>query len=229
MPLTLVQRRALLAAMNNTQKFEKEYMKAVNNRWAINSFRGHHLIRAAEQKIDNASRKWLRARALLKRLENKLGVNGHTVNYGVIEKGLISNLLTKHLPLMKHKRWLKGLEVEKNRAFENFTEFSADPRAASPSPRRATPSPRRATPSLPRRRTPSPVRPANNAHRRIHGVGPSNNTRITWSRNANGKVSIHKTLANINLRLTNEGRAALEQMPENQAMNIIRQLARTKK
>jgi hypothetical protein len=227
MPLTLVQRRALLAAMNNTQKLEKEYMKAVNNRMGL-TFAERHLIRGAEGVIANAAAKWHHARALLKRLENKLGVNGHTVNYGKIKRNVVlSNLLLKHHPLVQYKRWHKGLEAEMKRAVANFTKFSADPRAITPrtSPRRATPSPRR---NSPRRRTPSPARPANNAHRRIHGVGPSNNTRITWSRNANGKVSIHKTLANINLRLTNEGRAALEQMPENQAMNIIRQLARTK-
>lgn len=232
MPLTLVQRRALLAAMNNTQKLEKEYTKAVNNRWAINSYRGRHLIRAAEQKIDNASRKWHSARALLKRLENKLGVNNLTANYDAIEKGVVSNLLTKHLPIMKHKRWLKGLEAEKKRASANFALWSA-PSAFRESPVRSR-SPRRKTPSPPRARGPSPRSPATLAREAALGIAggarrppaAANNTRITWSRNANGKISIHKTLKNIKLQLTNAQRNALEQMPENQAMNYIRNLAR---
>lgn len=228
MPLTLVQQRALLAAFNNTQKFEKEYMKAVNNRWGL-TFAERHLIRGAEGVIDNASRKWHHARALLKRLENKLGVNGHTINYGKIKRNVVlSNLLLKHHPLVQYKRWHRGLEAEMKRAVANFALLSSPSKRRLTSPVR-TPSPRHKTPSPPRRRTPSPAHPTNNAHRRIHGVGPSNNTHVTWARNANGKVSIHKTLANINLRLTNEGRAALEQMPVNQAMNIIRQLARSYK
>jgi hypothetical protein len=56
--------------------------------------------------------------------------------------------------------------------------------------------------------------------------GAANNTRITWSRNANGKVSIHNTLEKISLKLTNAQKNALTQMSENQAMNTIRQMAR---
>jgi len=56
--------------------------------------------------------------------------------------------------------------------------------------------------------------------------GAANNTRITWSRNANGKISIHKTLRNLNLGLTNAQRMVLESMPQNRAMNVIRQMAR---
>ena len=226
MPLTLVQRRALLAAMNNTQKLEKKYQKAVTNSRAL-IYADRRLVRAAEQKMRNASTKWQRSRALLKRLENKLGVNGHTVNYGEIEKGLVSNLLTKHLPLMKHKRWLKGLEAEKQRALANFALLSS-PSAFKASPVRM-PSPKRVSPvrsSPPRRRTPSPVRPDNNAHRRVHGIGPVNTTHITWSRNANGKINRSKTLENISLKLTNAQRKVIEKMPENLAINTIRRLAR---
>lgn len=77
----------------------------------------------------------------------------------------------------------------------------------------------------------SPATLARQANLRITGgagrsPGAANNTRITWSRNANGKVSIHKTLTNLNLGLTNAQKNALTQMSENQAMNTIRQLAR---
>ena len=232
-PLTLVQKRALLAAMNNSQKLEKEYTKAVNNFWAINTFRGPAApVRAAEQKIADASRKWHRSRALLKRLENKLGVNGHTANYGAIELGVISNLVTKHAPKLKEKRWLKGLEAEKKRALANFALWSA-PNAFRESPVRM-PSPLRKMPRPPRARGPSPRSPATLARqvnlgimggaRRAHG--PRNNTHVTWVRRNNGKINRFKTLTNLNLSLTNAQKNALEQMSENQAVNTIRRLAR---
>ena len=53
-------------------------------------------------------------------------------------------------------------------------------------------------------------------------------TRITWSRNANGKVDIHKTLANLQLGLTKAHTLTLAAMSDNQAMNFIRKLARQK-
>jgi hypothetical protein len=56
--------------------------------------------------------------------------------------------------------------------------------------------------------------------------GTANNTRVTWSRNANGKISIHKTIRNLNLSLSNAERRALGKMSENKAMNYIRSLAR---
>jgi hypothetical protein len=59
-----------------------------------------------------------------------------------------------------------------------------------------------------------------------HAPGAANNTRITWSRNANGKINRFKTLENINLHLTQAQRNALLEMSENKAMNTIRQLAR---
>lgn len=234
-PLTLIQKRALLAAKNNYQKLDEEYMKAVRTRWSINSYTGRHLIRAAEQKIDNVLRKWNRARILLKRLENKLEINGRPATYNEIKMGVISNLLTKHAPLMKEKIWLKGLEAEKKRALANFALLSS-PSAFRASPVRKS-SPRRKTPSPPRARGPSPRSPATLAREGAlgimggarHRVASPNNTHITWSRTANGKINRFKTLDNINLRLTNTQRNALARMSESKAVNTIRQLARNKK
>jgi len=56
--------------------------------------------------------------------------------------------------------------------------------------------------------------------------GAANNTRITWSRKANGKINIHKTLANLTLSIPQTMKNLLENMPENRAMNVIRQMAR---
>ena len=58
--------------------------------------------------------------------------------------------------------------------------------------------------------------------------GAANNTRITWSRNANGKISIHKTLRNLNLSISPVMKNILANMPQNQAINAIRQMAREK-
>ena len=126
--------------------------------------------------------------------------------------------------LIREKMWRRGLEAEKKRALANFNEFTQgrinQTNHIGASHARKTPSPPR------RRRTPSPARPANNAHRRIHGIGPANNKRITWSRNANGKISIYRTIANLNMKLSQAERNALRNMSENQAMNYIRNLAR---
>jgi copper(I)-binding protein len=61
---------------------------------------------------------------------------------------------------------------------------------------------------------------------RRRSPGAANNTRITWSRNANGKINRFKTLENINMKLTQAERNALNNMTENQAVNYIRNLAR---
>ena len=81
---------------------------------------------------------------------------------------------------------------------------------------------------------PAPRSPATLARQANLGImggrrrspGAANNTRITWSRNANGKISIHKTLRNLNLHLTQAERNALNKMTENQVKNYIRNLAR---
>jgi hypothetical protein len=81
---------------------------------------------------------------------------------------------------------------------------------------------------------PSPRSPATLARQANLGImggarrspGAANNTRVTWSRNANGKISIHKTLKNLNMKLTQAERNALNNMTENQAINVIRQMAR---
>jgi hypothetical protein len=81
---------------------------------------------------------------------------------------------------------------------------------------------------------PSPRSPATLARQANLGImggarrspGVLNNRRITWTRNANGKVMIHQTLAKLQLRLTNAQRNALAKIPEKQAMNTIRKLAR---
>ena len=63
---------------------------------------------------------------------------------------------------------------------------------------------------------------------RRRSPGAANNKRITWSRNANGKINRFKTLTNLNLSLTNAQRNALLEMSENKAVNYLRNLARRK-
>ena len=225
MPLTLVQKRALLAAANNLNKAEKDFTKVNNAYWSLPAWWRLLTLDERENTHAAAHTKMKNARARLVRLEQKLGVNGTTVNYHLMSKNVISNVLKKN-PRVQDTIWRRGLEAEKKRALANFNEFSKG--RMRPTTNHIGASHRKKPPSPPRRRTPIrvPSPPANNAHRRVHGIGPVNTTRITWSRNANGKINRFKTLENINLRLTQAERNALNKMTENQAMNTIRQLAR---
>jgi hypothetical protein len=61
------------------------------------------------------------------------------------------------------------------------------------------------------------------AHR---ASGPANNTRITWTRRANGTINRHNTLEKLNLKLSKTERNALNKMSETNAIAYIRNLAR---
>jgi len=88
--------------------------------------------------------------------------------------------------------------------------------------------------SAQRVRGPSPRSPATLARQANLGImggaqhspNGANNTRVTWTRRANGTINRHKTIENLRMKLTNAQRNALEQMSENKAMNTIRQMAR---
>jgi hypothetical protein len=242
--LTLVQKRALLAAAYNYRKKKDAYKRATrelsDSYWApYNAIRTQIASNQMQATISNL----VNATAVLDKLVHKIGVNEENIkklrklrkikdNYRLMSKNVISSVIKKHKfagPLIaraQDKTWLRGHEAEMERARANFRNFEKGVfhqkiNLIGESHRKKTPSPpKRASP----RRTSPP--PANNAHRRVHGIGPANNTRITWSRNANGKISIHKTLTNLNLGLTNAQRMVLESMPQNQAINAIRQMAR---
>jgi hypothetical protein len=221
-PLTLVQKRALIAAANNVNKKERAFGRAGAIPWSRRT-------QEENKKYRVTARQWRDARELLARLEEKIGVNGTTVNYHLMSQNVIANVLKKN-PRVSDKIWRRGLEGAKKLAMANFAKFSRNPRALTPSPPRR----RRKTPSPPRARGPSPRSSATLARQANLGImggarrspGAANNTRITWSRNANGKVLIYQTLSKLQLRLTNAQRNALSKMSENQAMNTIRQLAR---
>jgi hypothetical protein len=67
-----------------------------------------------------------------------------------------------------------------------------------------------------------------NMQRLQRAAGPANNTRVTWTRRANGTINRHKTLENLNLNLSQAERNALNKMSENNAMAYIRNKAREK-
>jgi hypothetical protein len=69
---------------------------------------------------------------------------------------------------------------------------------------------------------------ARNMQRLQRAAGPANNTRVTWTRRANGTINRHKTLENLNLNLSKNQRNALNKMSENNAMAYIRNKARKK-
>ena len=182
----------------------------------------------------SAQRNFSNARSALLKAMRAAGQDPTAISYSVLERNRISNALSKVLtgPRLARVTYKRGLEAEKKRASANFESWSA-PNAFRASPVRM-PSPRRKTPSPPRARGPSPRSPATRAREAALGIaggrrrspGAANNTRITWRRNANGKINRFKTLENINLHLTNAQRNALLEMSENKAMNVIRQLAR---
>lgn len=221
MPLSLVQKRVLLAAANNVHKKEVAYTKAFESK--------HPSLRS---RLSVARSKWHNAREVLEKLEKKFGVNGHTINYHLMSKNVIANVIKKHKlagPLIaraQDKIWRRGHEAEMERARANFRNFAKGVfhqkiNLIGESHRKKNSSPPKQV--TPRRTSPPP---ANNAHRRVHGIGPANNTRITWSRNANGKINRFKTLENINLKLSQAERNAVRNMSENQAIKYIRNLAR---
>jgi len=229
MPLTLVQKRALLAAANNVQKIKRAEMPVFRRYRDSLNLMGQptqNTPRLALE-LDTMKRKWREGMERLLRLQRKLGVKDFDTKN--LSKNVISNLIKKHggVALIRDKIWRRGLEAEKARALANFRNFQKGSRKNI---NHIGASHQKKTPSLPRRRTPSraPPPPVNNAHRRVHGVGPANNTRITWSRNSNGKINRFKTLENISLKLTQEQKNALLEMSENKAMNTIRQLARVR-
>lgn len=67
---------------------------------------------------------------------------------------------------------------------------------------------------------------ARNMQRLQRAAGPANNTRVTWTRRANGTINRHKTLENLNLNLSKNQRNALNKMSETNAIAYIRNLAR---
>ena len=243
--LTLVQKRALLAAAYNYRKKKDAYKRGtieLNDAYSD----PHNAIRmqAASKQMDAKMSNLLTATVILNKLVHKIGVNEENIkklrklrkikdNYRLMSKNVISSVIKKHKfagPLIaraQDKTWLRGHEAEMERARANFRNFEKGVfhqkiNLIGESHRKKTPSPPKRV-SPPRRASPPPE---NNAHRRVHGIAPANNTRITWTRNANGKISIHKTLTNLNLGLTNAQRMVLESMPQNQAINAIRQMAR---
>jgi hypothetical protein len=113
--------------------------------------------------------------------------------------------------LTKYRREAAARVIGK--AAKKYLKRKAPQRVKGPSPRSPATLARQANLGIMGGARRSPVRAANN-------------TRITWSRNANGKISIHKTLRNLNLSISPVMKNILANMPENQAMNYIRNLAR---
>lgn len=192
-PLTLVQKRALLAASNNLQKAHENFKKARRehiaslNRWGLPTV-------TSIRKLQNMAELQLKQREilyLLDRLEGKVNIGPQNNAYKTMKLNVISNVLTKHklVPRALERRWQRGLEEEMARAKTNFKLFSNPNTRRKASPVR-TPSPRRKTPSPPRARA-SPrnfAREANESFARWHTLGPNNTTHATWKRNA-GKVT----------------------------------------
>ena len=228
-PLTLVQKRALSAVAANLEKISRAASKVRRAYHSTMNRMGRPTqnTRRMEPEVAAMSRKWLEVADEVARVERKLGLTDNDMHHQV-RRNIISNLMKKYrvVDLIREKMWRRGLEAEKARARANFNEFSKG--QFNTTTNHIGASRLKKTPSPPRRHTPhrTPAPAANNAHRRVHGIGPANNTRITWRRNANGKINRFKTLENINMKLSQAERNALRNMSENQAVNYIRNLAR---
>lgn len=241
MTLTLVQKRALLAAAYNYRKKKDAYDRGtieLNDAYSA----PHNAIRmqAASKQMDAKMSNLLTATVILNKLVHKIGVNEENIkklrklrkikdNYRLMSRNVISNVIKKRGfgPRLEYKIWRRGHEAEMERAranFRNFTKgvFHQKTNLIGESHRKKTPSPPKRV-SPPRRASPPPE---NNAHRRVHGIAPANNTRITWSRNANGKISIYKTFEKIGISLNKSQINELEKMSDVQIINILRRLAR---
>jgi hypothetical protein len=224
--LTLVQKRALLAAKSNVEKKEETLARV---RHIYESVLPTQRTQQMTRQYDAAVSALVKAGYALYSLAEKLGVNSNATNYRTMSRNVISNVIKKlgFGPRLEHKIWLRGLEKEMERARSNFRNFEKGRfhryinHIGDSHRKKATSPPRQRSPA---RHAPPPH--ANNAHRRIHGIGPANTTHITWSRNANGKINIHSTINKLKLMLTSEQRNALSKMPKNQAMETIRILAR---
>ena len=121
----------------------------------------------------------------------------------------------------------RGLAREKERAMKNFEEFTKNFRKLSPvkSPYIKSPSPvRTKSPKSPNRLKADRIRLGIAGQPKA--PGSLMNNRITWVRTPSGRVSITRTIENLNLKLTNAQKNRILTLPENRAKEVLRGLAR---
>ena len=221
--VTLMQARVIKQAYKN-------YRNAVDEVWRIYSRMSNRPSPgelAVYQRYKNNRNK--RLEIYLSMLKKVFPNNTYSNTPSIFSnKNIAKMVIYKRAPLIlkgarqHHLKWFKNMvnsgKSTNEIAAEINRRFKSNPR---PSPRRN--SPRRQNPFRPNSVRQSESRAI---ARRQAQHGPSNNTHITWSRNANGKINIHKTLRNLEFSLTNKQKKTLENMPENQAVKALRWFAR---
>ena len=219
-PMSPTRRRHIISTLHKIDKLEKN-QKNIAQQWRTLTD-DDPLRNALTERFDtiNAELWDLRRR--------RGGTYKQAIREELAARQLRSQFRRRASPLLRAFRE-KGLEKEKARALANFAQFQMNPRGGSPSPPRRKSPPKTSPQKVAQLRSPATL--AREAALGImggfkHSTASPINSRITWSRTPSGRISIHKTLANLNLKLTNAQRNAILTLPENQAVNILRKLSR---
>lgn len=219
-PMSPTRRRNIISTLHKIEKLEKN-QKNIAQQWralANNDPRRNEL--ANRFRVINAE--------IWGAPQRRGGTYKQAIREELAARQLRSQFRRRASPLLRAFRE-KGLEKEKARALANFAQFQLDPRGGPTSPPRRKSPPKTSPQKTAQLRSPATL--AREAALGImggfkHSTASPNNSRITWSRTPSGRISIHKTLANLNLKLTNAQRNAILTLPENQAVNILRKLSR---
>lgn len=221
-PMSPTRRRHIISTLHKIDKLEKN-QKNIAQQWGD--------LTAGDPRRNALANRFHNINAELWNLQQRRGgTYKQAIREELAARQLRSQFRRRASPLLRAFRE-KGLAKERARALANFAQFRQNPRGTHASPTRHSPKKRspKTSPSGPKPRSPETV--AREATLGImggfkHASASPNNTRITWSRTPSGRVSIHKTLANLNLKLTNAQRNSVLTLPENQAMNMLRKLSR---
>jgi hypothetical protein len=217
-----------------------EAINNANKAWNKRLSEGDRIVRgrvAAElspenhRLINNLNSEYSRKTAIVDSIHKKLFGNS-PIRYNLpTRENAAKMVISKHAPSFLNKarqhhfKWLKNMLIAGKSNKEINAALNKKYKTNIYNPR---PSPRRNSPRRQNPFRPNSVRQSESRAiaRRQAQHGPSNNTHITWSRNANGKINIHKTLRNLEFSLTNKQKKTLENMPENQAVKALRWFAR---
>jgi len=220
-PMSPTRRRNIISTLHKIDKLEKN-QKNIAQQWRD--------LTDGDPRRNALANRFHNINAELWNLQQRRGgTYKQAIREELAARQLRSQFRRRASPLLRAFRE-KGLAKERARALANFAQFRQNPRTyASPtrhSPKKRSP---KSSPNGPKARSPATL--AREAALGImggfkHTSASPNNTRITWSRTPSGRVSIRKTLSNLNVALTNTQRNVLLSLPENQAMNMLRKLSR---
>lgn len=232
-PTMLEHKRFIIRAKNRVNKKYKAVRNAVKAYFNTNQQRSPGTEARLMANWTRTQQNLINAQREFNSIAAKIypGVNPRNLPIEPIQKGLLTNLLTKvGANKLKHAAWRVGLEGQRKKAQANFNEFSQTGRLGPRQVNHIGESHRKKTPSPPRARAQSRSPPrvfnANQAFARVHALAPATNAPVTWSRNQNAKVTRHKTFTQIARGVTPIQRLALAAMTPNEKQKFVKSLAR---